>query len=328
MSAVERIDMHAHGFPEAYLRSLCTHYPQQARLAAPTAERPLTAYWARAPLPAWDLECRVQEMERDGVQTEVLSAPTVYTHLDEQGALHCRMLNDFQAELAQQFPGRFLSMLHLPVHKTAEALAELARWDGHAAVAGVVFGSNMGGIYPGDESMLPIWDAIEARRLTVLVHPVTPPALYGPVTPTILQFPLDSATAAASIIYSGLFERRPGLRIIIPHLGGVLPFLATRLDMALDIPGFPPGHGQQLPRRPSEYVECFHYDLAQCFARPAFTCACSVAGVERLVYGSDHFFVGSRWRAQLNAFIDDLGLSPAERRAILRGNAERLIDHG
>lgn len=283
------------------------------------------AYWAGAPLPAWDTEQRLREMERDSVEVEVLSAPTVYTHLDDNSAEYCRLLNDFQAELAQREPERFRSFVHLPVNDVDAALRELSRWSVRKETAGVVLGSNMGGLYPGDASLLPIWAQLERLGMPVLIHPVTPPKLYGPTLPTILQFPMDSTMAAASIIYSGLFERHPKLDIIIPHYGGVLPFLRTRLDMAVDIKGFELGGGEGLPRRPSEYVDHFHLDMAQGFHKPSFDCACSVVGTKKILYGSDHFFFKGTWRQQLNAFIDDLGLSPSDRHDLLRGNAERIL---
>ncbi len=323
--SLDRIDVHAHGFPEAYLRSLCKRYPQKASLQEPCDGKPLIAYWSRAPIPAWDTTIRLREMERDRVVTEVLSAPTIYTHLDDESPSYCRMLNDFQAELARASPGRFRSLLHLPVNSIPASLEELARWKGRSEAAGVVFGSNMGGVYPGDTSLLPIWEAIDKLSMPVLVHPVTPPALYGPVVPTILQFPLDSVTAAASILYSGLFERFPGLKIIIPHLGGFLPFVRTRLDMAADIAGFPPGQGQDLPKKPSAYVDRFYFDMAQGFHRESFDCCRSVAGIDHILYGTDHFFLDDPWRPRLNAFIDDLPLSIRDRIALLSGNAERIL---
>ncbi len=324
-AGMDRIDVHSHGFPESYLRSISSRYPQKASLCVHEQTGSLLAYWAKSPLPAFDLERRIDEMDRDGVATELLSAPTIYSHLDDGSVEHCRMLNDFQADVARQAPGRFRSLLHLPVNDVAASLAELARWRDRPEAAGVVFGSNMGGVYPGDPTLLRIWEAINKLDLPVLVHPVPPPALFGPVMPTILLFPLDSTTAAASILYYGLFERFPGLKVIIPHLGGTLPFLQKRLDMAIDIEGFPSGHGQDLPKRPSAYVHNFYLDTAQGFHRAAFDCACSVCGIDHILYGSDHFFLNSTWRARLNAFLDTVPLTVRDRAAILRCNAERIL---
>src|SRR5262249_62186695 len=160
--------------------------------------------WSRAPLPAWSIERHLEEMNRDGVAVEMLSGPSVYSHLDTHTAGFCRLLNDFQAGVVQAAPDRFRSFLHLPVHDVPASLQELARWHDRKEVAGVLFGSNMGGVYPGDVSLLPIWEAIQAADFPVFIHPLAPYGYAGPLMPVILAFPGDTATAAASIIYAGL----------------------------------------------------------------------------------------------------------------------------
>jgi aminocarboxymuconate-semialdehyde decarboxylase len=322
------IDIHAHGFPEVYLRQLASTYPAEVQVEEATGTTPMVTRWSKAPLPSWDIERRLQEMNRDGVEIEVLSVPPVYSHLDTHTANFCRVLNDFQAQVVQAAPARFRSFIHLPVHDVSASLHELGRWRGRTEVAGVLFGSNMGGVYPGAASLLPIWEAIAAADLPVFIHPLAPCGYSGPVMPVILAFPGDTATAAASIIYAGLFERLPTLKVILAHYGGGLGLLARRLDMAIDIDFFPPQHGQGLPQPPSHYLSRFYVDTAQGFHRPAFDCARAVFGLEHIVYGSDHFFHGSRWRADLNSFLADLPLSPTERYAITRGNAERLLAGG
>ncbi len=318
------IDIHAHGFPERYLRAIAARYPDKVQLAEETG-RDLIARWTGAPLPAWNADVRVREMARDGVAIEILSAPTIYAWLDEDTRGFCAELNDFQASMARDRPDKFRSFLHLPVHEPDAAIRELDRWRNRSEVAGVVFGSNMGGIYPGDAKLLPIWDAIRALDLPVFVHPVTPAACFGPVVSPIVLFPCDTTLAATSIIYAGIFDKFPGIRIILSHYGGALPFLAARLDMAVDIPGFPPRHGQDLRDRPSQYVRHFYFDTAQGFHRAAFECACTVVGLEHILYGSDQFFVGSTWRARLNGFLGELNLSPNQLSAIVRGNAQRTF---
>lgn len=322
---MDYIDVHAHGFPEAYLRQLAATYPTEIQVEEASGTTSMVTRWSKAPLPAWDIERHLEEMNRDEVAVEILSAPPVYSHLDTHTAGFCRLLNDFQAEVVRAAPGRFRSFLHLPVHDVSASLQELTRWRGRAEVAGVLFGSNMGGMYPGERSLLPIWEAIAAAGLPVFIHPLAPCGYAGPVMPVILAFPGDTATAAASIIYAGLFERFPNLKVILAHYGGGLGMLARRLDIAIDIDFFPPEHGQNLPQPPSQYLPRFYVDTAQGFHRPAFDCACAVFGTQHLLYGSDHFFHGSRWRPQLNRFLTSLPLSQAERHAIVRGNAERLL---
>lgn len=321
---MDRIDVHAHAFPEWHLRAVARAYPDSVEIRERPGRGPI-AVWSGAPVPAFNVEQRLAEMQRDDIGTEVLSAPLLYATLDDNTAGLCRDLNDFQAELAEQHPGRFRSYLHLPVHRIDDALLELERSYRHEAVAGVVFGSNLGGRYPGDPKLLPVWEAIHRARLPVFVHPIKPSACFGPAAAPIVLFPCDTALAAASIIYGALFERFPDLRVILSHYGGALPVLARRLDMGLDVAGFPAGHGQDLSAPPSEYVPRFYADTAQGYYRPAFECARAVYGLEHLLYGSDHFFDGSTWRQALDAFLGALALPEAARHALQVGNARRVL---
>jgi aminocarboxymuconate-semialdehyde decarboxylase len=239
---MDYIDVHAHGFPEAYLRQLAATYPAEMQVEEASDTKPMVTWWSKAPLPAWNIEHHLEEMNRDGVAVEILSVPPVYSHLDSHAAGFCRLLNDFQAEMAQAAPGRFRSFIHLPVHDVAASLQELARWRGRSEVAGVLFGSNMGGVYPGDTSLLPIWEAIHAANLPVFIHPLAPCGYTGPVMPVMLAFPGDTATAAASIIFAGLFERFPlVLRFVDGHRDGLRGHAHVGIgpDMWLALPETP-----------------------------------------------------------------------------------------
>lgn len=319
------IDIHAHGFPESYLRRLAELYPSEVTLAS--HEGTLIARWSKAPLPKFDLSQRLAEMDRDDIALEILSAPMVYDKLDEHTGSMCRLLNDFQAETVQAAPDRFRSFLHLPVHDVAACRAELDRWDGALEVAGVILGSNMGGIYPGEQVLLPVWELIAERRMVVFIHPLGPCGVSMPVMSPILMFPTDTGVAATSIIYSGLLDRYPDLDIILSHYGGPLPVMAKRLDMAYHNRGFARNHGEQLPREPSSYLRRFYVDTAQGYHSPAFYAARAVFGLKHMLYGSDHFLMNSWWRAELNTFLDGLPLSVQERHDIRVGNAERLFQH-
>jgi aminocarboxymuconate-semialdehyde decarboxylase len=322
---IPRIDVHAHCFPETFLRALARLYPEDVTIAEPRDNLPLFAYWAQAPLPAWDIERRLSEMDRDHVELEILSAPSVYHRMDEHTAELCRMLNDAQARAARSHPKRFRSFVHLPVHDLDAARQELDRWLGKPEVAGINLATHMGDMYPGDARLEPLWRWIHEASLPVFIHPVKPCGLTAPVHPVVFSFPHDTALAAASLIYSGVFDRLPDLKIILSHYGGALPVLAKRLDIPHH-PHFPPAPGADLAAAPSTYAKRFFVDTAQGFHQPGFDAARTAFGLDHLLYGSDHFFHESPWRADLNTFLDSLSLSPAETEALLRGNAERLLE--
>src|SRR5262245_55199961 len=80
---MDYIDVHAHGFPEAYLRQLAASYPTEVQVEEAAGTTPMVTRWSKAPLPAWDLERHLAEMDRDGVAVEILSAPPIYSDLKE-----------------------------------------------------------------------------------------------------------------------------------------------------------------------------------------------------------------------------------------------------
>jgi aminocarboxymuconate-semialdehyde decarboxylase len=321
---VKKIDVHAHCFPESFLRALARLYPHEISLAEPKDGCPLFAYWAKVPLPAWEASARLKEMERDGVALELLSAPPLYQHLDAHTAELCKLLNDYQAEMARTHPGRFLSLIHLPAHDLAETRKELDRWVNRPEVAGVNLATNLGGVYPGEAKLQPVLEWITDAGLSIFMHPVEPCGLLAPIPPVVFTFPNDTGLAAASLIYSGSFDRLAKLRVVLAHYGGILPSLAERLDI-LKHPHFPRGPLTQLAHLPSSYVERFYVDTAQGFHRPGFDCARSVFGIEHMLYGSDHFFYESPWRADLNQFLESLPLSEEDRAAIYCRNVERVF---
>jgi aminocarboxymuconate-semialdehyde decarboxylase len=323
---IKPIDVHTHGFPEEILRRFAIKYPDDFRLEQ-RRNGDLVAVWSGVgvPLPAWIAEERLAAIERDQVELEILSAPTpVYAKADHETVHFCELINEFQAEVAIKYPNRFRSFIHLPVNDPKATRSILERWKNHPMTAGIVLGSNLGGIYPGDSSMVAVWEEIAASNLAVFIHPLGPCGVPGPLPAVVFDFVNDTARAAATIIYSGLLDRFPELRIILAHLGGSLPYHLLRLDFVLH-PHFPQTPAAKLKRRPSEYAGHFFIETAQGFHRPSFACAREVFGFERILYGSDHFLLDSPFRPDLNKFIETLALSSKDREAIMRGNARRVL---
>jgi aminocarboxymuconate-semialdehyde decarboxylase len=322
---IQRIDVHCHAFPEVVLKKFAAEYPESFRLEQRRDSGALVAIWAGVPLPAWILEERLAAMERDQVALEILSAPTpVYAQIDGNTAAVCAQMNEFQADVASRHPTRFRSFIHLPIHDLGATRFELRRWRDHPMTAGIVLGSNLGGIYPGDASLLPVWEEIAASRLAVFLHPLTPCGSPSPIPAVIFHFVNDTAVAAATIIYSGLLDRFPELNIILAHYGGSMPYHLRRLDM-IKHPHFPKSCGQDLPRSASQYADRFYVDTAQGFHRPSFDCARAVFGIERLLFGSDYFLLDTPFRSELNAFFETLPLSDVEREQIFQRNARRVL---
>jgi aminocarboxymuconate-semialdehyde decarboxylase len=205
-----------------------------------------------------DLGARLTDMDRQGLQTHVLEGYTYlnFYHLPgELAAAFYEIHNDAVIATARLAPGRFVAMPGLPLQDPERATAEVHRLAGIPEVAGLGIGSNAGGMDLDDERYEPMWAAIDAARLPVLVHP--PGSVAGSDRMgayhlvNLIGNPVDSTVAAGRIILSGLLDRYPNLRFCFVHGGGFVPYQLGRWD-----------HGWRVrddvkartPRPPSEYL--------------------------------------------------------------------------
>jgi predicted TIM-barrel fold metal-dependent hydrolase len=299
------------------------YYPDEVVLRQ-DARGHVVGIWAGTPLPAWDHEQRIDDMNNGGVEIEILSNPSMYIRVDEHSPELCRLVNDTYAEACRRSPERFKAFANLPFNSMRDALAELDRVLALPGFVGVLITSNVGGRYLHTPDFIPFWDEVARRRAPVFMHPKPPPGYQDDDIAPLLAFPADTTLSTMKLLYSGLFERCPDLTLILAHLGGTLPFLARRIDLGFDDPHFSDKY-RQIPRRPSAYMPKLYFDTALGWHKPAFDCARALVGIEHLVYGSDYFMQGSQFMRWTNEFLDSLDLSKEEKEKIYSGNALRFL---
>ena len=318
-----KIDFHAHAFPEAFFRKLKEYYPDEVVLREDPQGR-LVAVWVGTPLPAWDHGQRIEDMNKFGVDIEILSNPSMYIRIDDHSPELCRLVNDTFAEACRQSPDRFKAFANIPFNSMESALAELNRALNMPGFVGALITSNVGDKYLHTPEFLPFWEEVEKRQVPVFMHPKPPPGYQDDDIAPLLAFPADTTLSTMKLLYSGLLERFPDLILILAHLGGTLPYLARRIDLGFDDPHFSDKY-RQIPRRPSEYMQKLYFDTALCWHKPAFECARALVGIEHIVYGTDYFMQGSEFTKWTNAFLDSLDLSRGDKEKIYSGNAERFL---
>lgn len=318
-----KIDFHAHAFPEAFFLKLKEHYPDEFVLRN-DAQGHLIGFWVGTPLPVWDQDQRVSDMNEGGVDVEILSNPSMYIRVDEHSPELCRLVNDIYADACRQSPERFKAFANLPFNCMRDAIAELDRVLALPGFVGVLITSNVGGKYLHTPEFFPFWDEMARRRVPVFMHPKPPPGYQDDDIAPLLAFPADTTLSTMKLLYSGVFERYPDLIVILAHLGGTLPFLARRIDVGFEDPHFSDKY-RQIPRRPSEYMPKLYFDVAMGWHKPAFDCARALVGIEHLVYGSDYFMQGSQFMNWTNAFLESLDLSKSDKEKIYSGNALRFL---
>lgn len=275
-----------------------------------------------------DLDERIRAMDEHGVDVQAISLTTPGVHVEEKrrGIELARIVNDEFAEAAARYAGRFVPFAALPLHDPEAAVLELERAVTQLGHRGALLFSNINGRSLDDAAYVPLFEKLAALEVPAFIHP-TNPATLGAVADyrltAIIGFLFDTTTAVMRLLFAGVFERLPELRMIVGHLGGTIPYVAERADRAFEAYEECRAH---ITRPPSDYFRRLHYDTVN-FNPDALRLALAFAGPEHVIFGSDYpHQVGSIARA-LDA-VRSLDLGAADRTAILGGNARRLLGLG
>ena len=317
-----KIDIHAHIVERRYVDALVKDLalePQQTPSGQTLYRRNgYTFLWERPDM--YDIDARLRKMDAQGVDMRVLSlsTPNVYEWQGARQVEMARYMNDATAALVRSHPDRFAGLGSLPLDDIEASLAELDRITGELELAGVMIGSNIGGLPVNDGRFEPMWAKIDALRLPVFEHPMFPPHTGKEEfeMPLRIGFVFDTTAAAARLIYSGVFERYPHFPYILAHTGGALLMVLERLDNGYRL--FPDCRAH-ISRLPSTYAAELYYDTCSFFC-PALKMAHELVGAEHLLWGSDDPFLGAD-----TAHVDALPIPAADKAKILGGNAARLL---
>jgi aminocarboxymuconate-semialdehyde decarboxylase len=324
------IDIHAHYFPEVYLRAIETHGERfgitlDRSDAAGPAIKIGTMLGGHLRREFYDLEARLKEMNRAGVDVHALSLtfPMVYWADPELGTRLARAVNDAISEAHRAHPGRFVGLATLPMQDPRRSLDELERASRLPGIRGVYLGTNVNGRELDDPAFLPVWERIDALELPVFLHPlnVIGAQRLGPYyLANLLGNPYDTGVAAARLIFGGVLDRFPKLSVCLPHAGGTLPYLIGRLDRGQKVRR----ELKHMKRRPSAYLRRFTYDTISHAAAP-LRYLIDLVGADRVMIGSDYCFdLGYERPVQVVTGLPRL--TRADQAKILGGNAAKLLD--
>ena len=316
-----KIDVHSHIFDRRYFEAMWRDFELE-RSTTPQGQTLMrrngyTYMWYREPF--FDIDHRLRVMDKQGIDMRVLSlsSPNVYDWPRERQVEIARLMNDATAEIVRKYPDRFAGVGSLPLADVQASLAEIERIRA-LGLHGVMIGSNVGGVPVNDARFEPVWARVDALRMPVFEHPMFPPNMREEEfeLPLRVGFIFDTTTAAARLIYSGIFERYPNFPYIMAHTGGALLMLLQRLDNGYRL--FPDCR-EHISRPPSEYAKRLYYDTASFYA-PALMMAHSIVGADHLLFGSDDPLIGDD-----TALVDGLPLPAADKALILGGNAARIF---
>jgi len=329
---MKTLDMHTHFFPREWedlgKRFGTPDWPWMKHL---DADRAMVMVGDREFRPVqsacWNAEKRLEEMDRDGVDMQVMcSTPVLFAYgRPAAQALYCAQLfNDAGLELAARGKGRLKTLCQVPLQDTDAACRELSRAM-RAGHLGVQIGNHVGERDLDDEGIVTFLQHCAAEGAAVLVHPWD--MMGGERTARwmmgwTVSMPAETQLSIVALILGGGFDRLPAsLRICFAHGGGSFAFLLGRLenawqnrDLARGKSVFPPSH----------YLDRFYVDSAV-FDPRALRLLLEVMGEDRVMLGSDYPFPLGEQR--VGKLVRDMqGLGDQARAKLLAGNARRFLE--
>ncbi len=286
-----RIDVHAHYFSPEYLAVLKGY--------GATTEQLEPGFRLLHQTRESDFTERFAAMERGGVDRQILSVSGIapYFH-EEAGAVGgARFVNDLYAELVHDQPDRFAAFGVLPMPHVGASLDEVARCLDDLNFWGLTVTTSVLGMSPADSLFDPIYAELDRRGSVLFLHPAGLACGSQSLKDSGLAWPLgapfeDTATVL-EFMQAGFVQRFPNIKLIVPHLGGTLPFLIQRLDHMAQ--RFMPGKGV-----PSENARRFWYDTVNGHG-PSLHAAIATFGIDRLVFGTDWPF----WKGEAHQLAAD-----------------------
>jgi len=274
------------------------------------------------------IEERLAAMDAMGVDMEVLSINPFWYRKDRDTAAEIvRIQNEKLAELTGAHPERFAAFASLALQFPDLAVKQLEEGVKKYGLRGAAIGGSVAGEEFSDPKFHPVWAKAEELGAVLFIHPQSTPELEkrfkgnGWLANTIGN-PLDTTIALQHLVFEGTLDRFPGLKICAAHGGGYLASYAARSDHACFVSPANCNPEIVLKKKPTEYLNQLYFD-ALVFTPEALRHLAAQVGVSQIVLGSDHPFPWEQHPVD-HVFATD-ALSDADKVAILRGNAARLL---
>jgi aminocarboxymuconate-semialdehyde decarboxylase len=323
------IDSHFHWWPRSVFEHLCrrTRHPRAEcngrggydyhRRAGSGAHLNSWAEW-------FDLDRQLEHMDALGHEVAVVCSigPFSVAFSDmpvDEGRELALMWNEEMAGAQRRYPGRVFASAAVPLADAGTAVEVLDDAVGRLGLMGANLPGSVGSDPRIDADRLsPFYARVEALGVPVFLHPtdvIFQDMLdgYGGALHLSLGRVIEVSVAAARLILSGLMERHPGLKVVLSHTGGALPYQAGRMDKN--------SRAANLPRPPSAYMKRMYTDTVSPHAM-GMRFAIDYYGIDHIMYGTDY----PCWDpATALALLGELDLSPADRQKLFHDNAVRIL---
>ncbi len=290
---------------------------------------------------------RIRLMDAAGIDVQVLShvQPGIQILADAQTELAvaiCREVNDWLAEAIAAHPARFAGFAMLPTQSPPHAADELERTVRDLGFVGALINGHTNGRYLDDQSFDVLLGRAESLGVPIYVHPTDPPqpvsdVYYAPFESSLVPtwgWPVETGTHLLRLICAGVFDRHPNLTIIVGHMGELLPYCFTRLNVGLTMAGWllAPESNNQDVRRTGMRNNVSYYLRKNVFITssgvfdvPVFDCARAMLGLDNLMFSVDYPFQDSFAAME---FLQRCDLSPDDKERFAHRTAEGLLKLG
>jgi 6-methylsalicylate decarboxylase len=271
----------------------------------------------------WSLAKLLEDMDQAGVATAITSITTPgYLGMERDLARRlARDSNDLAARIMADHKGRFGMFTNLPMPDIDASLKEMEYGMDTLKADGVSMLTNVGDKWISHPSFEPIWQELNRRKAVVYTHPTGADCcrnLIPGIPDTAIELGTDTTRVIAQMIFSGMSQKYPDIRVIFSHAGGTMPYLMERFNFLTRTQ-----YAKQLPQGFAAEAGKFYYDIAQSFSPAPMAALKKAVPLSQIVFGTDYPF---RTAVEHVKGLKDCGVFNArELQAIHRDNALRLL---
>ncbi len=330
-----KIDIFSHVFPELFRKTIIKYNP------ALESHRQFKQFQGQPGL--YDMEFRTRMLSQYGeiLQVITLGEAPVDMLPNKEAIEVYKVGNNSVAEIVDKYPNQFIGVASLPLSDMDAALKETDRAIGELGFKGIQLPTNLNGTPIDSEEFLPLYEKMMNYDLPIWIHPHRDNTVPDYINETqskfgihaFLGWPFETSVTMTRIVFSGILEKFPSLKIITHHCGGMIPYFKGRIAHFYDLVDHDGLQGEKpaelgLTKRPTDYFRMFYNDTAICGSTPALMCGYEYFGVDHILFGTDvpmdneH---GYRLLRETIQSVEDMDISDEDKQKIFYSNAKKLL---
>jgi len=330
-----KLDIYNHVFPVKFFEKMQDVIPNKGPIKR----------WLNIPM-LYDVDARLKIMERFGEYQQILSLsapPIEYVAGPDVSPGLATLANDGMAELCKKWPDRFPAFIaSLPMNNPKAAVAEIDRAVRDMGAVGIQIFSHVNNKPLDEPEFYPIFERMAQLNRPIWLHPARGANFPDYLTEKKSKYeiwwtfgwPYETSAAMSRIVFSGIFDKLPTIKIIVHHLGAMIPYFEGRVGPGWDQLGSRTEDEdyeallKSMKKRPIDYFKMFYADTALFGSRAGTVCGLEFFGPDRCMFASDCPFDpegGPMYIRETIKVLDSLDVSNAEREKLYLTNARKII---